>query len=87
MSIETSSQYVSTDPTYGSVDFYKGQFDDILADIGCSSDDGENNEVALTVLQAFELSINEWIKYHQSCADSYSKMLDKFLYGKQLDRT
>ena len=87
MSIETSTQYVSSDSSYGSVDFYKGQFDDILADIGCSSSDGENNEVALTVLQAFELSINEWINYHQSCANSYTSMLDKFLYGKRLDRT
>ena len=74
-----------TKPDYGSVEFYKGYFDDILADVGTSNSAAEDIEVALVVLEAFEASINEWMTYHQSCADSYATMLDKFLYGKKLD--
>ena len=76
----------STKPEYGSVEFYKQYFDDILADVGTSNSAAENIEVALVLLQAFEASINEWMTYHQSCADSYATMLDKFMYGKTLDR-
>tara|TARA_B100001778_G_scaffold138679_1_gene113971 strand:- start:2381 stop:2653 length:273 start_codon:yes stop_codon:yes gene_type:complete len=74
-------------PDYGSVEFYKQYFDDILADVGTSNSAAENIEVALVVLEAFEASINEWMTYHQSCAESYVTMLDKFMYGKTLDRT
>lgn len=80
MSTETSNA------DYGTVEYYKDCFDDIIADIGNSSDPSENIQAAFIVLQAFEQSINEWLSYHQSCAESYETMLDKFIYGKRLDR-
>ena len=88
MTTETSRPDLGPDltkPDYGSVEFYKSLFDDILSDIGYSNTPTDNIEVAMKVLEAFEASINEWMTYHQSCADSYAIMMDKYLYGKKLD--
>ena len=66
-----------TKPDYGTKEYYKQYFGDILADAGM----GEPNdkERAMMLLQAFREAVQDWLDYHQQCADTYETLMHEFL--------
>ena len=57
---------------YGTVEFYKNLFSDILGDIG---DDGP--DPSANIIEAFIMSLDEWHAYHQGAAKRYQELLNK----------
>ena len=57
---------------------YKEMFDDILMSIG---DDGDKTEEMMEILQAFELSIIDWMDYHENQVRKYKELHRRFLTG------
>lgn len=66
---------------YGSVEYYEQMFSDILADIATGRQE-EDDETSKKILSAFELSIQNWIDYHQQSADTYKQLLEEYLPAK-----
>ena len=66
-----------TKPDYGTKEYYKQYFSDILADAAT----GETNdkEKAMLLLQAFREAVQDWLDYHQQSADTYATLLHEFL--------
>ena len=71
-------------PDWGTVDYYKNCFADILSDAGCG-EQTIDEEHADAILQGFEEAINEWLAYHESCIKSYRNMHAAFLGIKRVD--
>ena len=55
--------------TYGSTEFYKEMFSDILADV--QSDDPQTSE---NILKGFYLAIEDWFEYHDKQAREYAAL-------------
>ena len=66
---------------YGSVEYYEEMFSDILADIATGRQE-EDDETSKKILTAFQLSIQNWIDYHQQSADTYKQLLEEYLPAK-----
>lgn len=56
---------------YGSVEFYKEQFGDILADVGDAPMPGDE-DLMNNIVQGFLLSCDDWLKYHEKAAKRYA---------------
>ena len=67
---------------YGSVEYYEQMFSDILADIATGRQE-EDDETSKKILSAFELSIQNWIDYHQQSVDTYKQLLLQYLQLKK----
>ena len=67
---------------YGSVEYYEEMFSDILADIATGRQE-EDDETSKKILTAFELSIQNWIDYHQQSVDTYKQLLLQYLQLKK----
>ena len=67
---------------YGSVEYYEEMFSDILADIATGRQE-EDDETSKKILSAFELSIQNWIDYHQQSVDTYKQLLLQYLQLKK----
>ena len=63
-------------PCFGSLEYYKSMFDDVLADAP------EDPQSGLLIMDAFEASILDWLKYHKSCAQTYEQLHAQFLSNK-----
>lgn len=63
---------------YGTVEYYKELFSDILADVGCRDSVDENLVEGTKILAGFEAAINDWINYHETAALSFQKIKDAF---------
>ena len=63
---------------YGSVEHYEEMFSDILADVATGRQE-EDDETSKKILTAFQLSIQNWIDYHQQSADTYKQLLEQYL--------
>ena len=59
-------------PEYGSVEFYKKLFSDILGDVGDEGPDPSAN-----IIEAFIDALDEWQAYHQNAANRYQELLNK----------
>ena len=64
-------------PEYGTKEYYKEYFSDILADVGTGMP--RDRECAMQLLQAFREAIQEWLDYHQQCADTYATLMHDYL--------
>ena len=67
---------------YGSVEYYEEMFSDILADIATGRQE-EDDETSKKILTAFQLSIQNWIDYHQQSVDTYKQLLLQYLQLKK----
>ena len=61
-------------PEYGSVEFYKQLFDDIICDSMA-----EQPEIGNNIITAFKLSIAEWRDYHKEQAQEFDRLYSKTL--------
>ena len=59
-------------PEYGTVEFYKNLFADIVGDIGDDGPDPSQN-----VVEGFIEALDEWQAYHQGAANRYQELLNK----------
>ena len=67
-----------TVPEYGTFDYYKNYFADILID--CATGDKQRDAKTLeNLLRAFDASIVECLKYHEDAVDVYRKARHNFL--------
>ena len=71
---------------YGTTEYYKGHFLDILSDAACLDTVEENTPHVERILEGFQDAVIEWLSYHQHAADTYQVMLDKFLAGPDEDK-
>lgn len=55
--------------TYGTPEFYKEQFSDILADV-----DSDNPAYADAIVEGFLLALDDWLNYHQAQANAYAQL-------------
>lgn len=62
---------------YGTKEYYKECFQDFLGDVG----GGTPNDVeqALIILAAFREAVQDWIDYHEHCAQTYQTLMNTFL--------
>ena len=63
---------------YGTVEYYKEMFSDILADVGSHELVEDNLTEGAKILAGFEAAINDWINYHETAALSFQKIKDAF---------
>ena len=66
---------------YGTVDFYRHHFGDILADVA-TGEPKRDLDTAVAIMQGFELAIIDWMKYHEDAAKSYRDLHGRFLLCK-----
>jgi hypothetical protein len=66
---------------YGTADFYRHHFGDILADVG-TGEPKRDLDTAVAIMQGFELAIIDWMKYHEDAAKSYRNLHGRFLLCK-----
>jgi len=66
---------------YGTAEFYRHHFGDILADVG-TGEPKRDLDTAVAIMQGFELAIIDWMKYHENAAKSYRDLHGRFLFCK-----
>lgn len=57
---------------YGTTEFYKEQFADILADVSADSP-----EYADYIFKGFLYAVEDWMTYHADQVDAYSKLRER----------
>ena len=58
---------------YGTVEYYKEQFADMIADIQHDQPKTSDNLIA-----GFKLALDEWREYHVKQVDELDRVIDKF---------
>ena len=66
-------------PTFGSVEFYRECFSDIICEVGISEDPEVNYLEGMKVLAGFDAAITSWLEYHKTQVKTYSELRDEFL--------
>ena len=61
---------------FGTVEYYKSHFSDILADAG------DVDARTDTILIAFIEALKEWKGWHENAAENYNHMLDRLIYTR-----
>lgn len=64
---------------FGSVEYYRDYFSDVIADVGSHDDIEANRKTISNVLVGFKQAVTEWLSYHNTCAESYRELMDEFL--------
>lgn len=62
---------------YGSVEYYRDHFADLIGDVSGSDDIEQNREVIANVMAGFRMAIKESILYHDASAESYRELMDQ----------
>ena len=75
------SQAIHMTDQYGTVDFYRHHFGDILADVA-TGEPKRDLDTAVAIMQGFELAIIDWMKYHEDSVKSYRDLHSRFLLCK-----
>jgi hypothetical protein len=64
---------------FGSVDYYREHFADVIGDVGSSDNVQDNVKTAVKMLLGFKLAVQEWYEYHDACAVSFQELMNEFL--------
>jgi len=64
---------------YGSVEYYRDYFADVIGDVGSSGNVEANRKTISNILLGFQLAVQEWSDYHETCAVSFHELMDEFL--------
>ncbi len=64
---------------YGTVEYYKNCFSDIIGDAG---DDNDDFARANAIMEGFRGAVEEWMAYHRSAARSFQHLQDLLLYAR-----
>lgn len=75
------SQAIYMTDQYGTAEFYRLQFGDILADVGTGKPQ-RDYDTAVAIMEGFELALIDWMKYHEDAAKSYRDLHGRFLLCK-----
>ena len=67
-------------PAYGTTEYYKQYFADIIADVA-TGDAAKDAATTLSLLQGFEQAIFEWMRYHEDAIQNYRELHRRFLLG------
>ena len=67
-------------PEYGTAEHYYEMFSDILADCGTGLPD-EDQKTIHNVMLGFERAIISWLEYHESAANNYRELHQRFIAG------
>ena len=65
-------------PAYGTTEYYKQYFSDIIADVA-TGDAAKDAATTLALLQGFEQAIFEWMNYHEDAVKNYRELHRRFL--------
>ena len=63
---------------YGSVEYYRDHFADLIGDVSGSDDIEQNRKVIDNVMAGFRMAIKESILYHDVSAESYRELMNEF---------
>ena len=63
-------------PQYGSVEYYRDYFADIIGGVSESDDIEQSRKVITNIMAGFRMAIKESILYHDVSAESYRELLD-----------
>ena len=69
---------------YGSPEYYKELFADIIVD-AATGDADQDRQTAINMLQGFEQAIFEMMKYHEDAVTRYRELHARFLLCKTAD--
>lgn len=72
---------IEMDNQYGTADFYRHHFGDILADVA-TGEPKRDLATAIAIMEGFELALIDWMKYHEDAAKSYRDLHGRFLLCK-----
>lgn len=75
LGVDSSIASMNTHP-YGSIEYYRDYFADIIGDVSGSDDIEQNRKVIANVMAGFRMAIKESILYHDVSAESYRELLD-----------
>ena len=67
------------DHEYGSVEYYRDYFADVIGDVGSSDNIKDNRKTISNILLGFKIAVQEWCDYHKTCAESFHELMDEFL--------
>ena len=67
---------VVSKPQYGSVEYYRDYFADIICGVSESDDIEQNREVIANIMAGFRMAIKESILYHDVSAESYRELMN-----------
>ena len=82
----TDRPYLGSDkPEYGSVDYYREYFSDVLCDAGSGEDLEDQIEASMKILEGFKQAVESWLHYHRTSAATYEDLLNNFLKRDFID--
>lgn len=66
-------------PEYGTREYYKRYFSDILTDAPMDDNLATNYEQAMAIMGGFQDAIDEWLQYHETAVQTFHDLRDEFL--------
>lgn len=80
MNISAAGATNMTDkPEYGTREYYKRYFSDILTDAPMDDNLATNYEQAMAIMGGFQDAIDEWLQYHETAVQTFHDLRDEFL--------
>lgn len=72
--------YLGSDkPEYGSIEYYKEYFSDVICDAGSGENLEEQIAESMKILQGFKLAVLSWLEYHRTAAMTYEDLFNQFM--------
>ena len=65
-----------TNSEYGTAEYYRDHFSDILSDVGQYDSPDDNRPNVVAIIRGFQLAIESWLQYHESAVTSYKELRD-----------
>ena len=82
----TDRPYFGPDkPEYGTVEYYKEYFSDVLCDAASGDELEDQIEASMKILEGFKQAIESWFHYHRTSAITYEDLLNHFLNQHFID--
>lgn len=76
----TDRPYLGPDkPEYGTVEYYREYFSDILCDTASGENLEEQIAASVKILEGFKQAVESWLHYHRTSATTYEDLLNNFL--------
>ena len=69
-------------PEYGTAEYYKNLFMDILGDLGDEAPTEKREAVTRNILHGFELALIDWMKYYEQSAQAFRVAHGKYIRGE-----
>lgn len=77
---EHTRPYLGSDkPEYGSIEYYKEYFSDVICDAGSGESPEEQIAESMKILEGFKQAVLSWLEYHRTSAMTYEDLFNQFM--------